>query len=150
MNTRSNITTTILLLLAVTLLVGCAGIKKQDLTDRGDGTMQLSSSPLQWQLVRSPNISSWNDASKYVNSLELGGHNDWRLPTREELLDLHFVFDFGNAKEGDVVKKIEGYYWVAEKDGTGYIGSWKDGDSCEITRNFNAGSRGGHVRAVRP
>ncbi len=142
--------TRIMLLLAVTLLAGCAGLRNPDLTDLGDGTMHLSSSPFQWQLARSPSLSSWDVASKYVAALELGGHSDWRLPTREELLDLYFVFDFGNAKEGDKTGKINGYYWIAEKDDTGYIGTWKDGDSCEISRNFNTGDRGGYVRAVRP
>ena len=148
MNTRLNIV--ILLFLAAISLTSCAGIRNPDLTGLGDGTMRLSSSSLQWQLARSPLFSSWDDASKYVAALELGGHSDWRLPTEDELLDLHNVFDFGNAKKGDIVEGIKGYYWVAEKDGTGYIGAWKDGDSCEITRSFNAGSRGGYVRAVRP
>jgi hypothetical protein len=140
---------TLLVLLAVALLAGCAGLRTPDLTDLGDGTMRISSSPLQWQLERSSYFNNWDEASAYVATLELGGHSDWRLPTSEELLDLYFVFDFGNAGKNDKLKKIEGFYWVAEKNGTGYLGSWQDTESCEITRQFNPGTRGGYVMAVR-
>ena len=140
----------LLTLLLAILATGCAGLRTQDLSDLGDGTMRISSSDLLWQLERGPYFTTWAEASDYVATLELGGHKDWRLPTSEELLDLYYVFDFGNAKESDQLEGIEGYYWVAEKDDTGYIGAWKDTDICEIDRRFNPGSRGGNVRAVRP
>ena len=140
----------LLTLLLAILATGCAGLRTQDLSDLGDGTMRISSSDLLWQLERGPYFTNWNEASAYVDTLELGGHLDWRLPTSEELLDLYYVFDFGNAEESDQLEGIEGYFWVAEKDGTGYIGSWKDTEICEITRRFDPGTRGGYVRAVRP
>ena len=141
----------LLIFLSSAILTGCAGLKTQDLTDLGDGTMRISSSPLQWQLARGPYFTTWEDASGYAASLELGGYADWRLPTSEELFDLIYVFDFGNARESGKIQGIDGYYWVSdEEEGTGFVGSWKDTEICEIDRRFNPGSRGGYVRAVRP
>ena len=31
------------------------------------------------------NTYTWDEASNYCETLELGGHTDWRLPSREEL-----------------------------------------------------------------
>jgi hypothetical protein len=81
--------------------------------------------------------------------MELGGYDDWRLPTREEFLELYFAFDYGSGNARDLGIVIEGNFWSAEKDGLGFSGAWKDGDSCEISRNYKIANKG-HVRAVRP
>lgn len=139
-----------LILTAALLLTGCSTLQTPDLTDLGDGTMRLKSSALQWQLERGPYFTSLDEASAYVTSLNLGGHSDWRLPTQDELLDLYTGFDFGNAGKIGKTKKIEGYYWVSGEMGIGYVGAWKDGQICEISRDFTPGNRGGYVWAVRP
>lgn len=136
-------------LLLVFLVTGCAGIGTPDLTETDDGIIVVSSSPLMWQKHRSNLFSSWEEADRYVKELELGGYTDWRLPTREELLDFYFVFDFGNADAGEYGIQIEGDYWSADKDGIGFSGGWKDGDFCEITRGYQPADQG-YVRAVRP
>ena len=87
----------LLTLLLAILATGCAGLRTQDLSDLGDGTMRISSSDLLWRLERGPYFTTWAEASAYVDTVKLGGHKDWRLPTSEELLDLYYVFDFGNA-----------------------------------------------------
>ena len=102
-----------------------------------------------WQKTRGPRFTSWEDADNYVKSLRIGGYSDWRLPTKEEFLELYFVFDFGNAKIEDQGLVMEGNYWSAEKDGGIFCGAWKDGDSCEISRNYQPATKG-YVRAVRP
>ncbi len=55
---------------------------------------------------------SWNDALEYAESLEVGGFNDWRLPTREELviirkircfleIEIEHTFWSSNSVEGN-------------------------------------------------
>ena len=131
------------------LINGCALIKTPNLTDNGAGILALSSSPLMWQKERGPQFSSWEEADNYVKNLELGGYSDWRLPTEEEFLQLYFLFDYGKAKADELGIEIEGNYWSADKDGLGFSGAWKDGEICEITRNFKPSTKG-YVRAIRP
>ena len=89
-----------------------------------------------WQKSRSPLFTSWEEADDYETNLTLAGYSDWRLPTEEKFLELYFVFDFGKEKAKDLGIVIEGNYWSADKDGLGFSGAWKDGDSCEISRKY--------------
>lgn len=130
------------------VLAGCLA-KNSNFIDHGNGIIQVASSPLMWQQGRSPSFTSWNDAKEYADKLELGGYSDWRLPTKEEFLDLYFAFDFGKAKAGKDTIELEGNYWSAENDGIGYTGAWKDGETCEISRAYKKSTKG-YVRAVRP
>ena len=47
---------------------------------------------LMWQRKPPPQPKTWLDAAAYCETLVLGGHQDWRLPSRLELLSL---FDYG-------------------------------------------------------
>ena len=42
---------------------------------------------LMWENVPNPeeHMMNWDDAMAYAKNLRLGGYDDWRLPTREEL-----------------------------------------------------------------
>ena len=131
------------------ILSGCA-TQNKSIVNLGNGIIQESSSPLMWQQNRSPMLHTWAEAKKYATDLNLGGFSDWRLPTRKELLNLYFVFDFGAAKQGAQTIILDGNYWSQENDGAGFTGAWKDGDSCEISRTYQKTSKGGYVRAVRP
>ncbi|MEN8136555.1 MAG: DUF1566 domain-containing protein [Thermodesulfobacteriota bacterium] len=137
-----------LLPLICLFIIGCALTGTTTLTTR-NGVMEASSSPLMWQQDRGPLFTSWEKANNYVNKLELGGYSDWRLPTKEEFLELYFAFDYGSANTRDLGIVIEGNFWSAEKGGMGFSGAWKDGDSCEISRDYKL-ARKGYVRAVRP
>jgi hypothetical protein len=139
----------LILLVLLPLATGCAGRKTAGFSDSGEGIMRVGSSPLMWQKARGPLFTSWEEADNYAKNLELGGYGDWRLPTREEFLELYFAFDFGKADARDLGINIEGNYWSAEPDGMGFSGAWRDGDSCEITRNYQPAAQG-FVRAVRP
>ena len=43
---------------------------------------------LQWAQDAGGQEMSWHEANDYVKKLRLGGHSDWRLPTKEELESL--------------------------------------------------------------
>ena len=52
--------------------------------DNKDGTVTDNSTGLVWQQDGSA-LKTWQEALLYCEKLTLGGHNDWRLPDRNEL-----------------------------------------------------------------
>jgi hypothetical protein len=64
--------------------------------DNGDGTVTDTLTGLMWQegyaYPETGNYLNWYDANAYVTALNakaLGGHGDWRLPTRLEIQSLY-------------------------------------------------------------
>ena len=53
--------------------------------DNGDGTASDGATGLMWQLVPDENVMTWNDAVAHCEALTLAGHDDWRMPTLDEL-----------------------------------------------------------------
>lgn len=61
--------------------------------DNGDGTITDLVTKLVWQKVPSSTVfRAFNDAKAYCADLVLGGYDDWRVPTRIELLS---IVDYG-------------------------------------------------------
>ncbi|MCB2183325.1 MAG: DUF1566 domain-containing protein [Desulfobulbaceae bacterium] len=146
--------TLILALFLFTLMLqGCATTsqKMQETTFKlvSNEIFQLPDSELMWQKERSQAFDSREKAMEYVQNLNLGGYTDWRLPTPEEVLQLHNFVDFGKSSDGDAGIILKGNYWCAYKGGEVVAGSWQDGDSCEIDRSYLPHFNG-YVRAVRP
>jgi hypothetical protein len=56
--------------------------------DREDGTVEDVATGLVWQKETAPGLHSWCQALGYCEGLELGGHDDWRLPNVRELQSL--------------------------------------------------------------
>jgi len=56
--------------------------------DNGDGTILDTVTGLIWQQEDDNTTKTFDDATTYCNDLELGDANDWRLPTRDELVTL--------------------------------------------------------------
>jgi hypothetical protein len=57
-------------------------------TDLGNGVVQDNVTGLMWQQATAPGNYTWQQAIDYSNNLNLGGYNDWRLPTVKELLSI--------------------------------------------------------------
>lgn len=142
-----------LLVLAVIALPGlvAAADKATDpdnaLVDRGNGVIEEKGTGRMWQQERSRSFKTLEQAEAYVKTLTLDGYTDWRLPTVYELYDLHYLVDVKKAEGIDL--RMEGNYWVIDKEGTGMAGSWEVGDQCEPTRTYFK-KTWGYVRAVRP
>ncbi len=132
---------------------GCAshnfsGSNQQDnakLVSLGDGICRQSNG-LMWQTGRSGKFSSFEEAKEYVKNLELGGHKDWRFPTKDELYTLCDIFDQKLA--GDCPLKPEGSYW--SNNGKEYAGEWHSYPLCGGSDLVYLKSKTGRVRVVRP
>ena len=53
-------------------------------TDNNDGTVTDNNTGLMWQKTPPSEKMTYDDARAYVESLEIGGYTDWRLPTIKE------------------------------------------------------------------
>jgi hypothetical protein len=58
---------------------------KNRFVNNGNGTITDSATGLMWQQSDSRKAMNWEEALKHAESLELGGHDDWRLPNAKEL-----------------------------------------------------------------
>lgn len=129
---------------------GCNSKNQQttDLQNLGNGMCYDKTSGLMWQSEHSVPLTTFDSAQIYVDKLTLGGHTDWRLPTRRELYDLTSLFDF--HRNGECTFTYEGNYWSKKIDGKGTVGSWEvSATQCDYVRQYLRGKLG-RVRAVRP
>ncbi len=124
---------------------GSTAQSRAKLVDLGNGICSQSNG-LQWQISRSENFSSFEEAREYVEDLDLGGHNDWRFPTRDELYVLCELFELKFS--GDCPIKSEGSYW--SKNGKVKSGEWFAYPLCGGSDFRYLKSTTGRVRAVRP
>ena len=99
-----------------------------------------------WQTGRSGKFSSFDEAKEYVKNMKLGGHNDWRFPTKDELYTLCDLFEQKLA--GDCFLKVKASYW--SKNGKGEAGEWHAYPLCGGSEFVYLKSKTGRVRAVRP
>ena len=141
----------VLVLLAALLfsLQGCAGksARQARLQNLGNGVCQDTVSGQMWQIEKGKMTTNLQDAEQYVRTLNLGGYNDWRLPTIYELYDLNYFFDL--FQNGDCTLDRKGNYWSGTKDGAGKAGAWEISDQCDPVRQYAPGTKG-YVRAIRP
>lgn len=110
------------------------------------GICQDVKTGLMWQSDTSKAFTSLADAEAYVKQLNLGGYDDWRLPSVTELYGLYMTFDL--HENGGCTMKVEGTYWSDEEDLEGRVGTWELDDNCDPERRYIPKQRG-QVRAVR-
>lgn len=73
-----------------------------------DGVITDTWTGLQWaQDAGSPQMN-WNQANTYVQSLKIGGHSDWRLPSKEEFESL---LNYAKSREVKGFKNVQSHYW---------------------------------------
>jgi len=116
------------------------------LLDLGNGTCQDVKTGQIWQQEMSSKITTLEKANAYVKTLNLGGNNDWRLPTVGELYSLHITVDL--HENGNCTLKSEGSYWSDEPDNMGRVGAWEMDDNCDPERQYIP-KKAGRIRAIR-
>ncbi|MCP3919409.1 MAG: DUF1566 domain-containing protein [bacterium] len=118
--------------------------------DAADGTIVDLNTGLVWQKTPDSLTRSWADAAAYADTLELGGHSDWRLPTIKELfsiadlrgnmrtrtpyVDTRF-FDFEYPTPGAGVRDMDAQYWSADL----YVGTTMRDERSAFGFNFADG-----------
>lgn len=65
-----------------------SALPKTSCTDNGDGTVLDSTTGLVWQQGEGGQMSTWEDAISYCDTLSLANKTDWRLPNSRELESL--------------------------------------------------------------
>ncbi|MCP4353069.1 MAG: DUF1566 domain-containing protein [Desulfobacterales bacterium] len=99
-----------------------SGDFKNDFTDNGNGTITDSVTGLVWKKSGLSDYMSIEDYIDGLNKKKFVGHNDWRLPTLEELASL-LERKRVNGYYIDPVFKCKsdfGWYWTADKHANGY------------------------------
>lgn len=120
--------------------------KKALLEDLGNGVCRQPRSGVMWQIKEIRKIPTRKEANEYVNSLQLGGYNDWRLPTRAELLSLSELLLF---PKGDCSIEFYRAHWVSDEKGDS-SGYWEEYSLCGGSEFHWVTGKKGSVRAVRP
>lgn len=73
-------------LLAVILVVACVHVA---ISQESEGTWQDDATGLLWADKDNGSDVNWSQAAGYCENLSLGGYDDWRLPTINELKTLY-------------------------------------------------------------
>ncbi len=123
-------------------------------TDLGNGIVRDTVTGLEWQQDTAPDTYRWQEALDYCDTLELDDHDDWRLPTIQELSTL---VDSGIPDPGPTVH-ID---YFPDTIGSAYSDYWSSNADVHVTNyawvvHFSDGSVKGigktnaiNVRAVR-
>lgn len=113
--------------------------------DNGDNTILDMETGLMWAKEGSEKYMNFKEAEAYCKDLSLGGHKDWRLPTRKELLSIVDDTRYNPAID-PVFKCLSDWYWTSTKFA-------EDSDYQWIV-DFGSGSSDWHDRSssgdVRP
>ncbi|MFY0714069.1 DUF1566 domain-containing protein [Seonamhaeicola sp. NFXS20] len=121
--------------------------KKMSFKKNNDGTITDNNTGLMWEEIPTIEGFEWQGAKDYVENLELGGYDDWRLPTAKELFSISdfsegwpyldtTYFSLVNNKHVDKSEQ----YWTANK----YLGHTEEG---QYTAVFGVNHATGHIKA---
>ena len=125
---------------------GCPSVGR--FVDNGDGTVTDTCTGLMWQKETAPGIYTWSEALRYCESLQLGGHSDWRLPNVREL---HSLVDYGRRDPSidPVFDAVPGWYWSSTTDAPYSEHAWDVHFHSGDVENGYGKAYGFYVRAVR-
>ena len=109
-----------------------------------------NSTGLEWQAAPFDKRMSWADAEKACKALRLGGHDDWRMPSLQELESIRDLSRVNPAIDTDAFPNTPNeWFWTSTpcadspKD-TAWVVSFGNGGSDILNRGYSY-----RVRAVR-
>ncbi|HZN58167.1 MAG TPA: DUF1566 domain-containing protein [Planctomycetota bacterium] len=93
--------------------------------DNGDGTVTDTCTGLMWQKDTGNDAKRlvWCNALAYCEDLELGGHDDWRLPNVRELQS---ILDYGRSSPAidPIFGALPSFYWSSTSIDVDPTGAW--------------------------
>jgi len=121
--------------------------KKMSFTKNGNGTVSDDNTGLMWQEMPTSEGFDWQDAYDYCENLELGGYNDWRMPSAKELFSIsdfsegwpYIDLNYFSLVNNEVIEKSE-QYWTTNK----YVGHTSKG---QYNAAFGVNHATGHIKA---
>lgn len=123
--------------------------------DNGDGTVTDRVTGLMWQHTDGGEMT-WEQAVSYASGLSLAGHDDWRLPTANEL---YYIVDEGTVNPAMDTRyfpaTLAEYWWTSEQRVDDSTKAWAVNAGGGIgahpkTETISAGgTKHFHVRCVR-
>ncbi|MEA2061675.1 MAG: DUF1566 domain-containing protein [Thermodesulfobacteriota bacterium] len=78
---------------------------------KNDDVVEDVHTGLEWQRADVGVARDWSDACDYCDTLELDGHDDWRIPEVEELNTIVDYTDYGPAISTEVFNRSSMSYW---------------------------------------
>ena len=110
-------------ILSLLLLTGA--IYSADLSRDSDGIVTDNLTKLEWQDNLSSVKGEWSGAINYCEHLSLGGHDDWRLPNRSELITiLDYSKNNPSIKENVFHNVAFEYYWSSSSEMSDSSKAW--------------------------
>ena len=111
-----------------------------------DGIVTDNNTGLMWQQIPTSQDFTWQDAVDYCESLELGGYDDWRMPSLKELFSIsnfntgwpYLDLDYFNLATEEISKDEQ--YWSSNY----YVGTTVEGGSNAA---FGVNHVTGHIKA---
>ena len=88
-------------------------------------------------------LMTWNDAMQYAKNLRKGGFSDWRLPTKEELLEIYKIKVICGINRSN-----SGVFWSSSTIAYNTNIAWYMNFNLGLVDNFNK-SNNLYVRCVR-
>ena len=139
------------LLLAGGLLLAAAGSALAggpSLHDLGNGICQDQDHGFMWQIIPSKKkFTDADDAAAYLDTLNLGGYHDWRLPTEAELTDLLSLISI-QGNDDCRFPRLDKAFWLRDSHGKTLPARLEM--ECFCRGDFDLVKRNkGQVRAVR-
>lgn len=130
-------------------------INPPSFTDNGDGTVTDNITGLMWQKADGGEMT-FENAEVFCHNFNLGGYNDWRLPTSHELFSINNYNYLNPALDATYFIKTQAEYWWTSDiraDDTTRVWVVNAGGGIGPHPKNETVSAGGtklfHVRAVR-
>ena len=128
------------------------GQTSNNFINNGNGTVTDNDTGLMWQKNTAPGTYTWEQALAYADTLSLAGHNDWRLPNRNELQSI-VDYNRDNPSIDPIFSNtVSSYYWSSTTNANDpygalvvYFGLWGGGGVYHGDKSLSYY----YVRAVR-
>lgn len=115
--------------------------------DNRDGTITDTKTDLIWQKEADCKAYTWPEAMNYCRGLNLAGHEDWRLPTVQELVSLVDYGRFDMAID-PAFQCFSAYYWSSTTNAYNTDSAWNVSFYSGSNYYYDK-SNSYYVRAVR-